>query len=124
MLLALCSLRHALCFKVWLGWEDSNLRIQVPKTCVLPLDDTPIFFSAMSNFKAHTSNEIQSPNKMPKQVRHDKNVILNSFQNLFLNFDIHLTLGFWHLKLGYLFFEFPYYILLKRRIRSSAGFHC
>ena len=27
--------------KKWLGWEDSNLRIQVPKTCVLPLDDTP-----------------------------------------------------------------------------------
>ena len=27
--------------KKWLGWEDSNLRIQVPKTCVLPLDNTP-----------------------------------------------------------------------------------
>ena len=49
-------MRHALCFKVWLGWEDSNLRIQVPKTCVLPLDDTPIFFEAMSNLKAQLSN--------------------------------------------------------------------
>jgi len=27
---------------------------------------------------------------MPKQVRHDQNVILNSVQNLVLNFDIHL----------------------------------
>ncbi len=25
----------------WLGREDSNLRMQVPKTCVLPLDDAP-----------------------------------------------------------------------------------
>ncbi len=31
--------------EVWLGWEDSNLRVQVPKTRVLPLDDTPIFNS-------------------------------------------------------------------------------
>jgi hypothetical protein len=28
---------------------------------------------------------------MPKQVRHDEGVILNSFQNPILNFDIHLT---------------------------------
>ena len=28
---------------------------------------------------------------MPKQVRHDKNVILNPFQNPILKFDIHLT---------------------------------
>jgi hypothetical protein len=28
---------------------------------------------------------------MPKQVPHDKNVILNSFQNLILNFGINLT---------------------------------
>ncbi len=42
MLYALFSMRIRW-FKVWLGWEDSNLRIQVPKTCVLPLDDTPIF---------------------------------------------------------------------------------
>ncbi len=34
----------------WLGWEDSNLRIQVPKTCVLPLDDTPIYFQ-ISDFR-------------------------------------------------------------------------
>jgi len=36
-------------------------------------------------------NQIQIPNEMPKQVRHDEDVILNSFQNLILNFDIHLT---------------------------------
>ena len=28
---------------------------------------------------------------MPKQVRHNEGVILNSFQNPFLNFDLHLT---------------------------------
>ena len=28
---------------------------------------------------------------MPKQVRHDNNVILNSFQNPILEFDIHFT---------------------------------
>ena len=28
------------CF--WLGWQDSNLRMQQSKCCVLPLDDTPI----------------------------------------------------------------------------------
>ncbi len=33
-------------------------------------------------------------NKMPKQVRHDKDVILNSFQDPILNFDIDLTFGF------------------------------
>ena len=27
--------------RLWLGREDSNLRMQVPKTCVLPLDDAP-----------------------------------------------------------------------------------
>ena len=26
----------------WLGWQDSNLRMQQSKCCVLPLDDTPI----------------------------------------------------------------------------------
>ena len=36
-------------------------------------------------------NQIQIPNEMPKQVRHDEDVILNSLQNLVLNFDIHLT---------------------------------
>lgn len=30
----------------WLGWQDSNLRMQQSKCCVLPLDDTPIL-----NFK-------------------------------------------------------------------------
>jgi len=32
--------------------------------------------------------------EMPKQVRHDKDVILNSFQNPFLKLDIHLTFAF------------------------------
>jgi len=41
------------------------------------------------NAKAQISNEIQSSNEMPKQVRHDKNVILNSFQNPFLDLDIY-----------------------------------
>ena len=27
----------------WLGREDSNLRMQEPKSCVLPLDDAPLF---------------------------------------------------------------------------------
>jgi hypothetical protein len=26
----------------WLGREDSNLRMQDPNSCVLPLDDAPI----------------------------------------------------------------------------------
>ena len=30
-------------FLFWLGWQDSNLRMQQSKCCVLPLDDTPIF---------------------------------------------------------------------------------
>ena len=29
-------------FLFWLGWQDSNLRMQQSKCCVLPLDDTPI----------------------------------------------------------------------------------
>jgi hypothetical protein len=54
----------------------------------------------MSDDKAQMSNQIQRSNEMPKQVRHDKNVILNlalkqvqglRFQNPFLNLDIHLT---------------------------------
>jgi len=45
----------------------------------------------MSNAKVQISNQVQSSNEMPKQVRHDKIVILNSFQNPVLNFDIHLT---------------------------------
>jgi len=44
------------------------------------------------------SNQIQSSNEMPKQVRHDKNVILNSFQNPILGFDIHLAFGFLNLS--------------------------
>ena len=26
---------------IWQGWQDSNLRMQQSKCCVLPLDDTP-----------------------------------------------------------------------------------
>ena len=48
----------------------------------------------MTNVKAQSSNQIQMSNEMPKQVRHDKNVILNSFQNPFLEFDIDLTFRF------------------------------
>jgi len=40
---------------------------------------------------------------MPKQVRHDKNVILNLFQNPILKFDIH-----WHL-------DFEIWIYHRRR---------
>ncbi len=32
-----------LSFLFWLGWQDSNLRMQQSKCCVLPLDDTPIW---------------------------------------------------------------------------------
>jgi len=42
----------------------------------------------MKKSKVQMSNQIQSSNEMPKQVRHDKTVILNSFQNPVLNFDI------------------------------------
>jgi hypothetical protein len=45
----------------------------------------------MSNAKVQISNEIQRSSEMPKQVRHDEGVILNSFQNPILNVDIHLT---------------------------------
>jgi len=45
----------------------------------------------MSNVKVQMSNQFQSTNEMPKQVRHDEGVILNSFQNPILKFDIHLT---------------------------------
>jgi hypothetical protein len=45
----------------------------------------------MSNAKVQMPNQAQITNEMPKQVRHDKSVILNSFQNLILNFGIHLT---------------------------------
>ena len=47
----------------------------------------------MVNVKYQISNVKLNPklNEMPKQVRHDKNVILNSFQNLILEFGIHLA---------------------------------
>ncbi len=43
-----------------------------------------------SNAKFQMSNQIQSANEMPKQVRHDESVILNSFQNPILDFAIDL----------------------------------
>ena len=30
--------------KKWLGWQDSNLRMAVPKTAALPLGYTPTFY--------------------------------------------------------------------------------
>ncbi len=33
----------------WLGWQDSNLRMQQSKCCVLPLDDTPILIFKIKN---------------------------------------------------------------------------
>jgi len=44
--------------------------------------------NAIPNAKVQMSNQIQNSNEMPKQVRHDHHVILNSFQNPVLNFDI------------------------------------
>ena len=29
-------------FELWLGWQDSNLRMSAPKADALPLGDTPI----------------------------------------------------------------------------------
>ena len=31
---------------MWLGWQDSNLRMSAPKADALPLGDTPIRFFA------------------------------------------------------------------------------
>ena len=42
----------------------------------------------MPNAKAPSPNKAQSSNEMPKQIRHDKDIILNSFQNPFLKFGI------------------------------------
>jgi hypothetical protein len=58
------------------------LAIQAPK---------PVTQPEMSTLQAQMSHQIQIIKEMPKQVRHDKSVILNSFQNLILNFGIHLT---------------------------------
>ncbi len=49
-----------------------------------------------------TKSSVQITNEMPKQVRHDKPVILNSFQNLILDFDI------WILK--FLFHLYPIFV--------------
>ncbi len=55
--------------------------------------------NAIPNAKVRMSNQIQNSDEMPKSldpelnsgpVRHNHNVILNSFQNPVLNFDIHL----------------------------------
>lgn len=35
----------AQCNKIWLGWQDSNLRMAASKAAALPLGDTPIFAS-------------------------------------------------------------------------------
>ena len=43
----------------------------------------------MTKAKCQIKSNIK--NEMPKQVRHDEDVILNSFQNPILNFDIHFT---------------------------------
>jgi hypothetical protein len=48
----------------------------------------------MSNAKVPMSNQIQSSNEMPEQVRLDDEVILNSFQNLVIKFDIPLTFAY------------------------------
>jgi len=45
----------------------------------------------MLKFKVQIKSK--AANEMPKQVRHDKDVILSSFQNPFLEFDIHLALA-------------------------------
>ena len=60
------TLHFSFCIaRFWLGWEDSNLRIQVPKTCVLPLDDTPNLLNQcqISKFKF----QIKSKAKMSKK---------------------------------------------------------
>ena len=65
---------------------------------------------------------------MPKQVRHDKNVILNlalkqvqglRFQNSILKFDIHLTFGFWHLDFG--FYRAPDSIFSSSSLKVATG---
>lgn len=70
----------------------------------------------MSNAKAPSSNKIQSSNEMPKQVLHDKDVILNlalkpvqdlRLRNPLLKFDIHLAFGFWHLNFSTIWLPFP-----------------
>ena len=52
----------------------------------------PLKLKQLVNVKAQINSGAQ--NEIPKQVRYDKGVILNSFQNPILNFDIHLTFGF------------------------------
>ena len=35
----------------WLGCQDSNLGMQAPKACVLPLDDTPVLIIAVDSLE-------------------------------------------------------------------------
>jgi hypothetical protein len=37
----------------WLGWQDSNLRMAVPKTAALPLGDIPIINFKLCNINNH-----------------------------------------------------------------------
>ena len=46
--------------KKWLGREDSNLRMQGPKPCVLPLDDAP---------STHKKSANESPGFLDYQAR-------------------------------------------------------
>ena len=46
-----------LVYKTWLGREDSNLRMQEPKSCVLPLDDAPKNASSPINQDFRTTFE-------------------------------------------------------------------
>src|SRR4030043_1539198 len=60
---------------------------------------------------------------MPKQVRHDKGVILNSFQNPILDFGIHLT--FFGFKSGGFLMKIPeidLYLIAPEIIIAAFGF--
>jgi hypothetical protein len=66
-------------WSVWLGMNIS--RKVLDHLCHSTHFRTNPYDEAMSNYKVQSSNEIQGSNEMPKQVRHDQGVILNSFQN-------------------------------------------
>jgi hypothetical protein len=56
----------------------------------------------MNQYQIQSSNETlksKIPNQVQDSVRHDREVILNSFQNPALNFDIPLNFGFCHLTI-------------------------
>ena len=76
---------------LWLGWQDSNLRMQQSKCCVLPLDDTPIF-----NFYSESCHEWQgtlrrsffrTPRVLPKKVLCSRLRSLQSLSRLCSHFD-------------------------------------